>query len=297
MSDFTPEVRNSAMWSGDARKMANGKSAQVYLEKIGELALEDISDKENVQWGHHLQDTIARVAADRMGVRIKNADYALTHPQHEWMRSHFDAITEDGKHLLEIKNYHNSNRSKFGENGSIDIPQADYAQCLHEATVHRVERVTLCVLFGGQELVLFPLEFTDAHKEALIQQEADLWAKVQLKEPPKPEDFDSAKLLYRNDDGSKLIAPPNVAKMCHDIKSLKAKIKELEEIESQWMAQVCSFMQSSSELLDLQGHKLATWKESAGRKTFDSKRFQAEMPKVYEQYVTTSAGSRRFLLK
>ena len=85
--------------------------------------------------------------------------------------------------------------------------------------------------------------------------------------------------------------------MCHDIKSLKAKIKELEEIESQWMAQVCSFMQSSSELLDLQGNKLATWKESAGRKTFDSKRFAAEMPKVYEQYVTTSAGSRRFLLK
>ena len=248
MNDFSPEVRNSAMWSGDARKMANGMAAQVYLEKIGELALEDISDKENVQWGHHLQDIIARVAADRMGVRIKNADYALTHPQHEWMRSHFDAITEDGKHLLEIKNYHNSNRSKFGENGSIDVPQADYAQCLHEATVHRVERVTLCVLFGGQELVLFPLEFTDAHKEALIQQEADLWAK-------------------------------------------------LEEIESQWMAQVCSFMQSSSELLDLQGNKLATWKESAGRKTFDSKRFQSEMPKVYEQYLTTSAGSRRFLLK
>ncbi len=56
-------------------------------------------------------------------------------------------------------------------------------------------------------------------------------------------------------------------------------------------------MQSSSELLDLQGNKLATWKESAGRKTFDSKRFQSEMPKVYEQYLTTSAGSRRFLLK
>ena len=25
MSDFTPETRNSAIWSGDSRKVANGK--------------------------------------------------------------------------------------------------------------------------------------------------------------------------------------------------------------------------------------------------------------------------------
>ena len=33
--DFAPEVRNSAIWSGDSRKVANGKAVDVILEKQG----------------------------------------------------------------------------------------------------------------------------------------------------------------------------------------------------------------------------------------------------------------------
>ena len=35
MSDFSPETRNSAIWSGDSRKVANGKANEVILTKQG----------------------------------------------------------------------------------------------------------------------------------------------------------------------------------------------------------------------------------------------------------------------
>jgi hypothetical protein len=43
MSDFSPEVRNAALWSGDARRFVEGKGGEVYAEKIGAKPLDDLS--------------------------------------------------------------------------------------------------------------------------------------------------------------------------------------------------------------------------------------------------------------
>ena len=297
MSDFSPAVRTSAIWSGDARKLAEGRAVEFYLTKIGEREIEDISDKEPVQWGLHLQDTIGRVAGDRMGLRLKAADYSLQHPKHEWMRSHFDFISEDGTHLVEVKNYSAGSRSKFGDNGSQEVPEADFAQCLHEATVHRVEKVTLAVLFGGQELCLYPLSFTDASKDVLIQQEADLWARIQTKEPPDPQSADDARALYRQDDGSSKIAPDVLAASVERLRGVKAAIKRLETEEDTIIKNICLYMKDASVLKSSDGRQLVTWKKAADSNRFDVTKFKEQMPKVYEQYLTVSPGSRRLLVK
>ena len=41
MSDFTPQTRNSAIWSGDSRKVANGKANEVILTKLGRMPIPD----------------------------------------------------------------------------------------------------------------------------------------------------------------------------------------------------------------------------------------------------------------
>jgi len=43
MSDFTPETRNSAIWSGDSRMVANGRANDVVLTKLGMLEIPDLS--------------------------------------------------------------------------------------------------------------------------------------------------------------------------------------------------------------------------------------------------------------
>ncbi len=51
MSDFSPEVRNNALWSNDARRFVEGRSGEVYAEKIGVKPLDDLSNVEAVQMG------------------------------------------------------------------------------------------------------------------------------------------------------------------------------------------------------------------------------------------------------
>jgi len=58
MSDFSPETRNSAIWSGDSRRVAQGKANEVILTKLGMLEIPDLSDVESVQMGHVMEPVI-----------------------------------------------------------------------------------------------------------------------------------------------------------------------------------------------------------------------------------------------
>lgn len=295
--DFSPETRRSALWSGDSRKIANGRSAEVYLEKIGEKPIDNLDHIEAVQWGKRLQDTIGQYVAQKEGVELKPADYALSLPKEPFIRSHFDFIRADGKVLYEIKNYNAAVRNKFGEDGSSMIPAADLAQCIHEATVHQVDRVVLGVLFGGQELCCFPVDVAEAQKDQLIKTLAELWGHIQAKNPPLPESSEEAKLLWKQDDGATMIANRNVENACQQLRAIKDQIKTLEDEEDKLQGFIQAYMQTASDLMTPAGEVLATWKTAKSTKRFSSDLFRQAMPDIYEKFVVEQSGSRRFLVK
>jgi predicted phage-related endonuclease len=296
MSDFSIENRRSAIWATDARKIADGKAADVYLEKIGDTEREDISHIEAVQWGLKLQDVIGRETSARLQMELKEADYELTHPDHAWMKSHFDFISADGKTLVEVKNYNQAKRNQFDAE-SVLMPAPDRAQCIHEATVHRVQRVVLAVLFGGQELVLIDKEVSDDEKDALIRMEAELWAAIQTKQPPSATTVDAARKLYPVSTDTGVLANAQLEQACQQLKAIKSQIKQFEEAEEKLQGFIQGQMQSAGSLITFDGKVLATWNSAKGSKRFDPKLLQAEMPEVYERYTIEQPGSRRFLLK
>ena len=185
--DFLPEVRNAAWWSGDSRMAANGRAVEAILIKQGKHEREDISDLEPVKMGHIMQPLIGRLAQDRLGIELKDADYALTHSKESWLKSHFDFISTDGTTLVEAKNYNAAYRNKFDPEENR-IPAADYIQLLHEATVHNVSKVVLAVLFGGQEFQTFDFQFGDDEKQALYSPKLScglMWS-AETRPHPKP---------------------------------------------------------------------------------------------------------------
>lgn len=295
-SDFAPEVRNSAWWSGDSRKAANGRGNEAVLEKLGLKERPDLSGIEAVQMGHVMQPIIGRLAQDKLGIELKDADYALTHPKETWLKSHFDFISADGKTLVEAKNYNANVRNKFDSEANI-IPAADMAQLIHEAACHNVERVVLAVLFGGQNFETFEFTIHDSQKETLIKDMARFWAAVQTKQPLEPENTEQTKLVYSQDSGTSIVAIQPIEKAAEALRYVKDQIKQLEEKEEHLLTAIQNHMQWSSELVSFDGKVLATWKNSKGSKRFDAKLFQAQHPEMYEKFVSETAGSRRFLLK
>ena len=299
MSDFTPATRNSAIWSGDSRRVAMGKANEVILTKQGKMDIPDLSGIEAVQMGHVMEPVIGNLAQSKLKVELKKVEESLTHPKEPWFRSHFDFVgTENGQTILvECKNYGSHQRNKF-DDVSNTIPNADMAQLVHEAAVFGNTRIYLAVLFGGQEFVMFPYDITDQQKTELIQQMAKVWAHVQTGTTLPPEDLEQVKLLYPKDNPESVrMASRSVEEACQALRSIKEEIKLLEGREEQLQTLIAGFMETASSLQTIDGKVLATWKAAKASKRFDAKLFQSAMPDIYDQFVVEQAGSRRFLIK
>ena len=296
-NDFAPEVRNNAWWSGDSRQAANGRANEAVLQKLGLMDRPDLSNVEAVQMGHVMQPVIGRLVTDRLGLELKDADYALQHPTEPWMKSHFDFITTDGKTLVEAKNYNAAVRNKFSEETNM-IPAADMVQLIHESACHGVDNVILAVLFGGQELVTFQYTITDAQREELVKEMAVYWAAVQTKTPLTPETPEQARKTWPVDrPGSVVTASQEIERVALRLKQVKAGIKGLEEEEERLLIAIQQVMADHAEMQTVDGTVLATWKAAKSSKKFDPKLFQSAMPDIYNQFVVDVPGSRRFLIK
>lgn len=297
MSDFSTETRNSAIWSGDSRKVANGKANEVILTKQGKLEIPDLSHIEAVQLGHVMEPVIGRLAQQKLGVELTKIEESLTHAKHPWFKSHFDFAGKQGSKtfLVEAKNYNASVRNKFDVSGLA--PPADVAQLVHEAAVFGVDLVYLAVLFGGQEFVLIPFTITDEQKEDLIKQMAVIWGHAQAGTTLPPEDLEQVKLLYPTSTESIKTASASVEQACMALAQIKANIKALEAQEEQYDTLVRGYMQDKDTLATIDGKVLATWKSAKSSVKFDAKLFQESMPDIYKQFMREMPSSRRFLLK
>ena len=299
MSDFTPQTRNSAIWSGDSRRVAMGKANEVILTKQGKMDIPDLSGIEAVQMGHVMEPVIGRLAQAKLGVELNKIEESLTHKKESWFKSHFDfAGTKDGQTILvECKNYNAGVRNKF-DDISNTIPDADFAQLVHEATVFGNTRIYLAVLFGGQEFVMFPFDISDQRKEELIKKMAQIWGHVQAGTTLPPEDLEQVKLLYPKDNPESVrMASRSVEEACQALRSIKEEIKLLEGREEQLQTLIAGFMETASSLQTIDGKVLATWKAAKASNKFDAKLFEQSMPDVYKSFIREVPGSRRFLLK
>jgi len=295
MSDFSPEVRNSAWWSSDSRKAANGKASESILTKLGMMPIPDLSGIEAVQMGHVMEPVILELAAKKLGCEVKKIDHAMSHPKELWLKSHFDGVTPMNE-LVEAKNYNASVRHKFDADTGM-MPPADLAQCVHEATVFGTDTVYLAVLFGGQEFVMIKVNVTEQMKESHIKDMAVHWAKVVNKTIPDPSSVEEARLIFPAAQTGLKVATNKSERYCQDLKAIKHQIKLLESQEEILQTALMTEMGDAESLVDVGGSALVTWKNAKSSMRFDSKLFEQTMPDTYKKFVYEVPGSRRFLVK
>jgi predicted phage-related endonuclease len=295
-SDFAPEVRNSAWWSGDSRMAANGRAVDAILTKQGKREIPDLSDNEAVQMGHVMQPIIGQLFQDRHKMELKEADYALTHPTESWFRSHFDFISADGRVLVEAKNYNAGVRNKFDADTNR-IPDADYAQLVHECACHGIDRIFLAVLFGGQEFVTFEFNIAQAERDELVQKMAKLWAFCKTDTLPPAESIEQTKLIYPTSTEDALVATQQMEIAVAQLKQYKASIKALEDQAEAVEVLIRNAMGERGSIATYSGETLVTWRASKASKRFSTDLFKQAMPDIYEKFVIEQPGSRRFLVK
>jgi predicted phage-related endonuclease len=271
---------------------------ELYKRKLGELPDVDLSDDERVQAGAVLEPGIRELFSRKLGFPIVKRDDTLFHPEIPLVGHPDGFVLFEDEPGIEFKNRDRMVfKEEYGEDWTDQVPVRDLVQCMGYMMLTKRTRWLLGAFVGGNERHIFQVNFDAQLAEAIDVGVRNFWSHVEQRRPPDPETPEDVAIRWPKDIGATVIATHEVAELCAQLAQVKADIKAAEEHEAHLKSQIQMFMQDSAQLVDADGRLLATWKTAKASKKFDTKRFEAEHPALFTQYLREQPGSRRFLLK
>ncbi len=268
----------------------------VFNEKVkGEY--EDISDLPRVKAGIKLEQVIADWYEEESGKRVQNDFKIRIHPKHPFLIANIDrlilASNGEGTGILEVKT---SNRFYWDKQEDGEIPLEYYLQLQHYLNVTGHKWGEIAVLLDGYDFRRYYFERDEELISVMTEKLVDFWVNhIETQTPPEPINSEDIKKLYPKTDPDKVIEANSVLlEAVSEIKTLKEHLKEIKaEIEQK--EEMIKLTMRDAELLTNNGEKLVTWKSYVSNR-FDSKKFKADNPELYNKYLTQSE-TRRFLIK
>lgn len=261
---------------------------ELWQEKTGQVEQGNDTPSEPAEWGNILENVVAKEYSRRTGLKIARVNQTRQHAAHGWMRANLDRRVIGKPEIVEIKTVR----------GLGDEPRPDHLlQVRHYMAVTDTERAHLVYLIAGQRLQSFVIERDKAAENALMAAEAAFWECVQTRTPPAVQRITDLRILYPQDNGAGISAGDDEIKAIARLTSTKARIKALEAEALTLEAAIQAAMKDAERITAPDGRTLVTWKTSKPSEVLDAKRLREELPELAARYLTTRAGSRRFIIK
>lgn len=261
---------------------------QVWAEKTG--AVDPAPASEAMAWGSAIEDTVARVWADRYGVRVRRVGM-VADPVHPWRLGSLDRVTvpagslaADG--LLECKT-----TSERSGDLSDDALAARYAtQVQWYLGITGLRRAWLPVLVGGQELRELTVDADPDLFAALAEQVDDWWHRhVVAGVPPivTGADLQALNRVPAADGGGPLPAGQDLL----DLLALRASLRQMRgHVAGQldWAeARIKAALGPADTAVDADGRPLVTWRPQTTT-SLDRGRLKHDHPDLYDAYLKRS---------
>lgn len=252
--------------------------------------------------GHYLEDAVSLFWQDETGrqvIKSSSAESIYVHPEKDFLRVSPDRTywipgmpkNDDNKGILECKTTQMPVDSE-------DLPQYWFAQIQYQMGIMQREQGSLAWLQGGKEFGYKDIAFVPDFYQWMEDEAEKFWF-VNVQGGVEPELLNSEDVLQKYSshfDGKIVEAPENLVFELSRLKDVKDQIKELEARKTEIEEQTKLFMMDA-EMLSYAGQKLASWKTAKGSQKFDDKSFSVKHPDLYSQFLVSTPGSRRFLLK
>lgn len=254
--------------------------------------------------GHYLEDAVSKFYHDRTGniiVKASAGDWLCVDKERPYLRVSPDRTfwlagerqTRENKGIVECKT---TQRNIDKDN----IPQYWYCQLQYQLGVMQLKHGALAWLISGRSFDCQDFDFQeDFYKNELVPRIEEFWRKNVLEdiEPDITTADDVCAKYMRSQLGKVVVATTETEDAVNDLKSIKEQLATLKAQQTELEDKIKIVMQDGESLLDQQGTVLCTWKTAKDSSTFNEKALKKEMPDIYEKYLQTKQGSRRFLVK
>jgi putative phage-type endonuclease len=228
-------ARRSGLGGSDAAVVmgvSHRKSAYtLWTEKAG-LVPPDTSDNAVLRWGRKFESPIAEEYAEITGRKVVDlgAHAIQRHPERPWQICTHDRLIEPidgrGRGVLSVKfigpiSARDWEQTWLAEQGPIDYK----IQAQHEMLVSGLTWGSFAVYIWGHGVKWCDFDLNPNFAEALIDEEADFWRRVQEGDAPPVDGSESTKealkRLYPRDSGRAVELPAEVREWIAEIKNLK----------------------------------------------------------------------------
>jgi len=247
--------------------------------------------------GNELEDAIASWWQKRTGRKIRK-DNKIRY--RDYMVANLDRLIvadgDEGPGILEVKTTGEWNMKKWQDNGWI-VPAYWWAQIQHYFAVTGYRWGVFAILID-RRLTSVDVRADDDFIENLIEAERKFWYDhVEKRIPPDPvKSGDVIKLYPKSFEGKTVDADDDIAEAHRELMAVREQIKELSNKEDALKFRIQAAM-DDAEIMFYYGQPIATWISARDSESFDKKRFMADHPELYKEYLSLKPGSRRFLLK
>lgn len=267
------------------------KSAlQLWCEKTGKIEAEDISQKEAVEMGIELEDTVARLFTKRTGMKVRKSpkyyeggDFANP----DWgafMKCQVDRLVEGTDQLLECKT---CSAWKANEWEGEEIPEEYILQVQWQLGLTGRSVGWIAVLIGGQKFIHKKIDFDNDMYNNMVRSAIEFWKMVKEDREPKAVGLDNKSIVELHPDSDDQIQQFNeMNDSIGLLQQLKGNIGEMtkqkEEIEA-------GIKQVIGDNLGINTEEyIVTWKGQSSVR-LDMKSFKEEHPDLYNQYAVPTS--------
>ncbi|MBS1328419.1 MAG: endonuclease [Dialister sp.] len=298
------KVRNMGIGGSDASTIMGLNSYkspyQLWLEKIGEAAPEDLTGNPFVYWGQKNEANIADWFNEETGKKVQRLG-TLRNKDYPFMIANVDRTVIGENAGLEIKT---AGVSQYKKWKGDEIPDAYYCQCLHYMAVTGADYWYIAVLLGGNEARWKKIERNEDDIKVLIEKEREFWNLVQTKTaPPVDGSLSCSQALaarYADSRDEEIMLP-------EEADTLIASINSDTEIMDRLQEQIDLNKNRLKEMLGEAemgriGSFQVIWKLTSPRETCSLSKVKKAAPEVYQMlkdsgYISIGKASRRFSIK
>ena len=262
-------------------------AATVYLDKIGELPLED-NDSERMRIGRDLEEYVAQRFAEATGKKVRRNNYMLHHDDYHFIFADIDREVVGENAILECKTTSSYGKSQW-EN---EAPLHYQLQCQHYMLVTGAEICYIACLIGNEAFVYHVIERDAEAMSALLSIEKDFWTTYveggQLPPPDGSDDYSEAlRKIYPGGDEKSIELSSKASRNIARLDVLNEEIKERKAEVDLLKQEIQLEMKDSEIAYGIDGRKV-TYK-SGERTSLDTKKLKLERPDIYKEYAVTKA--------
>ena len=273
----------------------------VYFSKVNPEITELTKDDHNYEaayWGAKLEENIAERYAEEYNVKVTTEPNLIRHPKYPFIAGNIDRWVGNREYILECKTAHFMKSKEWGDEGTDQIPESYLIQSAYYSSIGEVPKTVVAVLIGGQDFRIYTYQRNKEFEDKLIKIACNFWHNHVLKRiPPKCSNLADTFNLFPHGNHKKLTASENITQKIYELKELKEQESDMQIAIDKLKVEIQEFMQEYDILVDNSGCVVATWKNTAPRSFFDTKRLKQECQDIYLKYVNYTKQSRMFLIK